>query len=139
MQFHLYFVDDHPKIFYEEAKKEYEKRLSRYCKLNIIKTKGIHNLEKKIKDVEEIYFVTSGKNLLSSEALAEMIRSLEIQGKSKISFFIGSPEDLEILEGKSVIPFSISPMQLSRGLLSTILLEQIYRAYRIIKNEPYHK
>lgn len=139
MQFRLYFVDDHQKNFYEEAKKEYEKRLSRYCKLKIIKIKGSHELEKKLKEEEEIFFVTPGKNLLSSEEFADSIREMELQGKTRISFLIAPSVNVEFLKGKKINPFSISPMDLSEGLLSTVLLEQIYRAYRIIKNEPYHK
>ena len=139
MQFYLYLVDDHSKSFYEEARKEYEKRLSRYCKLKVIKVKNIEYIEKKLKEEKTICLLSPGKNVLSSEALAEEILKSEVQGKSSASFLIGSSFPSDFLEGKEIKTFSISPMDFSQGLLSAVFLEQIYRAYRIIKKEPYHK
>lgn len=139
MYFCLYLVDDHQKSFYEAARKEYEKRLRRYCKLKVIKVKSLEAIKKKLEDEEMLIIVSPGRNLLSSEALAEKIRKSEIQGRSKVSFLIGSLFESHFFEDKRIKEFSVSPMELSADLLSTILLEQIYRAYRIIKNEPYHK
>ena len=139
MYFHLYLVDDHKKNFYENARKEYEKRLRRYCKIKVTKVRNIGAIEKELKAEEMLIIISAGNHLLSSEALAEKIQKFEIQGKLKMSFFIGPLLESSFFEGMDVKEWSISPMEFSAGLLSTVLLEQIYRAYRIIKNEPYHK
>ena len=81
----------------------------------------------------------SGKQL-SSEELAEKIEALGIQGKSHIIFIIGGSIGLgkEVLE-KSDFALSFSRMTFPHQLMRVVLLEQIYRSFRIINREPYHK
>lgn len=139
MNFKLYFVDNEDQKFYKEARMEYAKRLSRYCKLEIVTAKDEKQLRKKVDRSMPLVVVFEGKELISSEGLAEEIKSAELQGISRAAIVIGSAfEDLS-MEGNNVVKKAISPMRLSECLLSVVLLEQIYRAYRIIKNEPYHK
>lgn len=78
--------------------------------------------------------------LLSSEEFSEKIEQLGIQGKSHIIFVIGGSIGLseEVLE-KSDYALSFSKMTFPHQLMRVILLEQIYRAYRIIEGAPYHK
>lgn len=145
--------------YLKDAIAEYSKRLSRYCKLEIIEVadektpdntsetveNGIRDKEgerilKYVKD--DAYVVTleiKGK-LLTSEELAEKIDKLGIQGTSHIIFIIGGSIGLgkEVLK-RSDYALSFSKMTFPHQLMRVILLEQIYRSYRIISHEPYHK
>jgi 23S rRNA (pseudouridine1915-N3)-methyltransferase len=138
---------------------EFKKRLSRYCSLNIIEVndeKAPENLSEremelvKQKEGERIlskiplnsYVIAlaiEGKNL-SSEEFAEKIQSLMIEGTNNITFIIGGSLGLskEVLD-RSHYKLSFSKMTFPHQLMRLILLEQIYRAFKIMKNEPYHK
>ena len=145
--------------YLKDAIVEYATRLSRYCKLEIVEVadeKTIENasqvLETQIRDKEaerlmkyireDAYVITleiKGKQL-TSEELSEKINQLGIQGKSHIIFVIGGSIGLgdEILK-RSDYALSFSKMTFPHQLMRVILLEQIYRSYRIINGEPYHK
>ncbi len=145
--------------FYREAVAEYEKRLSRYCKLEIIqvedektpdkagtaleaeiKRKEAERIMKYIK--EDAYVVTleiQGK-MYDSEEFAGEIEKLATQGNSHIQFIIGGSLGLhEEVCTKADRAVSFSKMTYPHQLMRVILLEQVYRAYRIINGEPYHK
>lgn len=145
--------------FYREAVAEYEKRLSRYCKLEIIQVedektpdKAGEALETEIKRKEaerimkhireEAYVVTleiQGR-MYDSEEFAGGIEKLATQGTSHIQFIIGGSLGLhEEICKKADRAVSFSKMTYPHQLMRVILLEQIYRAYRIINGEPYHK
>ncbi|WP_343345445.1 23S rRNA (pseudouridine(1915)-N(3))-methyltransferase RlmH [Terrisporobacter petrolearius] len=138
---------------------EFSKRLSKYCKLEVIELddeKAPENLSDKemlmIKDKEGkkilskikdnahvIALAIDGKNL-SSEDLADTIDNLGVRGTSHIVFVIGGSLGLseEVLR-RSNYKLSFSKMTFPHQLMRLILLEQIYRAYRINNGEPYHK
>lgn len=145
--------------YIQEGIKEYSKRLSRYCSLEILEIddeKAPENLSEKEIDIVKqkegerilakipqnsfvIALVIEGKQL-SSEDLAEKIDSLMVDGISDISFIIGGSLGLsnEVIS-RSNFKLSFSKMTFPHQLMRMILLEQVYRAWRIIKNEPYHK
>lgn len=145
--------------YIQEGIKEYSKRLSRYCSLEIIEIddeKAPENLSvKEMEIVKEkegerilakipqssfvISLVIQGKQL-SSEELAEKIDTLMVEGVSDISFIIGGSLGLsnEVIN-RSNFKLSFSKMTFPHQLMRMILLEQVYRAWRIIKGEPYHK
>lgn len=138
---------------------EFKKRLSKYCKLEIIELedeKAPENLSDKemliIKEKEGkkilskikdnsyvIALAIDGKNL-SSEELAETINKLGVSGISNITFVIGGSLGLsdEVLS-RADYKLSFSKMTFPHQLMRLILLEQVYRAYRINNGEPYHK
>lgn len=138
---------------------EFTKRLSKYCKLDIVELndeKAPENLSEKemnmIKDKEgrkilshvkdttyAIALAIDGKNL-SSEELADKLSSLSIMGKSNVTFIIGGSLGLsdEVLN-RADFKLSFSKMTFPHQLMRLILLEQVYRSFRIIKGEPYHK
>lgn len=138
---------------------EFKKRLSKYCKLEIIELddeKAPENLSDKemimIKDKEGkkilskikdnsyvIALAIDGKNL-SSEELAETINKLGVKGVSNITFVIGGSLGLsnDVLS-RADYKLSFSKMTFPHQLMRLILLEQIYRSYRINNGEPYHK
>ncbi|MBC5687764.1 23S rRNA (pseudouridine(1915)-N(3))-methyltransferase RlmH [Mediterraneibacter sp. NSJ-55] len=145
--------------YLRDAIAEYTKRLSKYCKLEMIEVsdektpdtasqtveEGIRDKEgqrilKYIKD--DMYVITleiEGK-MLTSEEIAEKIKNLGIQGKSSIAFVIGGSIGLgkEVLK-RADFSLSFSKMTFPHQLMRVILLEQIYRSFRINSKEPYHK
>ena len=145
--------------YLRDAIAEYSKRLSRYCKLEIIEVADEQTpdhasdvMENTIRDKEaerimkyvkeDAYVITleiNGK-LISSEELSAKINQLGIQGTSHIIFIIGGSIGLgkEVL-ARSDYALSFSKMTFPHQLMRVILLEQIYRSYRIINGEPYHK
>lgn len=145
--------------FFSDAIKEYEKRLSRYCKLSVTEVPdgktpdgASEALEEQIKKKEGerilkaipegayvIALAIEGKQL-SSEELAECVERLGVGGTSHIVFIIGGSLGLakEVLQRADYL-LSFSRMTFPHQLMRVVLLEQLYRAYRIINGEPYHK
>ena len=145
--------------FFSMAIDEYSKRLSRYCKLEIIEVadektpdgcseaieerikakEGDRILESLKGDEYVISLAIEGKKMNSPE-FGEKINSLGIQGKSHIAFIIGGSLGLDRrVTSQSDMLISFSDMTFPHQLMRVILLEQIYRGYRIINGEPYHK
>ena len=144
--------------FFEDAIAEYSKRLSRYCKLEIIQVAdektpdgASENVERQIKEKEGqrilaqiregayvIALAIEGK-MLSSEELAGKMQKLGVEGKGLV-FVIGGSLGLskEVMD-RADHALSFSKMTFPHQLMRVILLEQIYRGFRIIAGEPYHK
>ena len=137
---------------------EYSKRLSKYCKLELIELKDEHAPENlsikdiniikdiegkrilsKIKDEYIIALAIEGKQLASKE-LANKMNDITTYHSSSICFVIGGSLGLskEVIN-KSSFKLSFSKMTFPHQLMKLILLEQIYRSFRINNNEPYHK
>lgn len=159
MKISIICVGEIKEKFYRMALDEYSKRLSRYCKLEIlevadektpdnasdhevelIKDKEGERILKNIRrDATVIALAIDGK-MLSSEQLADKIRQLGVMGESHIQFIIGGSLGLSdrVLEAADML-LSFSKMTFPHQLMRVILLEQVYRSYRIIQGEPYHK
>ncbi len=131
---------------------EYQKRLSSYCNLKIIELKdesGDSNIVlkregeaiKKVLD-EKSYIIVldiDGKQL-TSEQLSSKIEDVTTYENSKITFLIGGSHGVcEDIKQKSNFRLSFSKMTFPHQLFRVMLLEQIYRQFKIAKNEPYHK
>lgn len=145
--------------FYREAIDEYSKRLSKYCSLkiievadektiensseteiNLIKDKEGDRLLKHIGERDFCIALTIGGKSYDSVEFAKYIDKLGLQGTSTIDFVIGGSLGLsDKVLARANAAISFSKMTFPHQLMRVILLEQIYRAYRIIKNEPYHK
>lgn len=145
--------------YLNEGIREYSKRLSRYCSLNIMEVddeKAPENLsdkememikakegEKLLSRIPSGAFVVvlaiEGKQL-SSEALSQKISDIMVEGNSHIVFVIGGSLGLsgDVLK-RANLKLSFSKMTFPHQLMRMILLEQVYRAFRIMRNEPYHK
>ena len=145
--------------YLEDAIAEYSKRLSRYCKLEIIqvadektpdrasevvetqiKDKEGERILSHIKDTAYVVALAIEGKMISSEELAELVDGLGVRGESHIQFVIGGSLGLskKVLE-RADYKLSFSKMTFPHQLMRVILLEQIYRSFRIMKNEPYHK
>lgn len=138
---------------------EYAKRLSRYCKLEIIevpdektpdnaseneelqiKAKEGDKLLRYIKDNAYVIALAIEGKMLTSEELSEKMEQLGINGDSNIVFVIGGSLGLDkrILD-RADYKLSFSKMTFPHQMMRMVLLEQVYRGYRIMKGEPYHK
>lgn len=123
------------------AIKEYEKRLSRYCKSRLILIKKEKELQKYISSSSAFYFIFPSKKTLSSEELASIVEHSELSGQSNLVFLIGFSKDTleQFLELSSCHGLSISSLHFSADMTAAVLYEQLYRSYRILRKEPYHK
>lgn len=145
--------------FYRQAIEEFTKRLSRYCKLelvevpdektpdnaseaveNLIKEKEGDGILRHIRDGEYVCALAIDGEHPDSVALSKKINQLAIEGNSNLTFLIGGSLGLhpKVLK-RADYKLSFSNMTFPHQLMRVILLEQIYRSYRIINGEPYHK
>lgn len=120
--------------FFNHGYDEYEKRLSRFCKIERIYYKNEKDLAKHLKDGQKVFTIKDDGVSLTSEQLGELILNLSVESHlhSDIVFILSKSDFI----GES---FTISNAQLSIEMEQLILLEQIYRGYKIINNESYHK
>lgn len=145
--------------YFRDAIAEYQKRLSRYCKLqmievadektkenaseaenDLIRKKEGERLLKHIKDSDYCITLEIDGRMLTSEGLSKEIDRLGLAGKSSLVFVIGGSIGLDTAVLKrSDYALSFSKMTFPHQLMRVVLLEQIYRSYRIMRGEPYHK
>jgi 23S rRNA (pseudouridine1915-N3)-methyltransferase len=145
--------------FYTEALSEYSKRLSKYVKLEVLEVadektpdqasereeaqildkEGQRILSKIPQNAYVVALAIEGK-MLTSEGLSEKLAELGLRGDSHVAFVIGGSLGLapSVME-RADFKLSFSKMTFPHQLMRVILLEQIYRAMRIMRNEPYHK
>ncbi len=123
--------------YFFDGIKEFEKRLSRFCKLNIIYTKNDKECLKYIKNSSKVYIVTNTEKTITSPEFSKLIKNLGLNSNvySDTIFIINNPE----LNIENSDNFTISKTNLSPHMTTITLVEQIYRAYKIINNENYHK
>ena len=124
---------------FRAASEEYRKRLSSYCELQIRE----YSEDRLFPLQERKGFVISleieGKEC-SSEEFAKELENLSLKGESHLIFLIGGSDGMcEEVKQKADLALSFSRMTFPHELMRVILLEQIYRAFRILRKEPYHK
>lgn len=144
--------------YLKDGMDEYIKRLSKFTKLEMIELKDIPVPDKASLSEENEIKKEEGKEILSrikddyvialdlkgemldSVSFSKKIEEINTSGKSKITFVIGGSLGLskEVID-RSNYQLSFSPMTFTHQLFKLILLEQIYRAYKILNNETYHK
>lgn len=133
MNIKIYIVGDKIEKTFLEGIKEYEKRLSRYCKIKLNHFKNEKQLLSKLTDKTYKILVSVKGKSVTSEELAEKINHLGINGQSDITIILG---DVHLPHNELL---ALSPMEMDLGIKALIVFEQLYRAYRILNNEPYHK
>lgn len=140
MNIDIYINTKKPSPNMKAAMEEYAKRLSAYCKikLNYLPLQQ-QKLQEMIRDTlsrehSAAYRITQGTSDFSSEEFAARLDSMGIQGISHICFFIGYPEC-----EPSIPSLSLTQITMSDMLTGVVLCEQLYRSYRIIYDQPYHK
>lgn len=145
--------------YWTAAIDEYSKRLKGYCNLDIIELKEARlpdkagpaeelavkeaegeEILKKVKDNQYVITLEVKGKMLSSEKLAEKIETLGIDGQSNVVFVIGGSLGLSAAVSKRAnYKLSFSEMTFPHQMMRVILLEQVYRAFKINRNEAYHK
>lgn len=144
--------------FLEPAVEEYKKRLQRFCNLDIIEVEAEHLAKNPSqKDIEKLQKVegtriaekipersyvfaldVKGKPMRST-GFAKSIRNLQLKSYSSLTFIIGGATGLsDFVLQKADYRLSLSHMTFTHQMIRLILLEQIYRAFKINSNEPYH-
>ena len=132
--------------YWVDAAAEYIKRLGKYCTLQIDELRestpeeeGANILRRLKKDDFVVVLEISGTEL-DSAGLAAKIESLALSGKSKVVFVVGGACGLssEVVQNADY-KLSFSKMTFPHQMMRVILLEQLYRCFKIIKNEKYHK
>ncbi len=145
--------------YLREGINEYAKRLSGFCRLQIIEVPDVKAPENLSRAQEEMVLAKEGDNILkrikgnsmlicldvsgkrfNSEALASMVREKMLMGESDYTFIIGGSLgiDKKVL-GMADLKLSLSDMTFPHQLARLILLEQVFRIFKIINGEPYHK
>ncbi len=145
--------------YWSEAVREYVKRLSKYCTLTInelkeerlpegaspaqelaVKKAEGKNILKQIKQSTFVIVLDLKGKALSSEVFAKNMETLALEGKSEIAFVIGGSLGLseDVIERADFL-LSFSKMTFPHQMMRIILLEQIYRCFKINRNETYHK
>ena len=145
--------------YWQDAVTEYGKRLKSYCRLEIVELKesklaanpspadeeAVRTKESRAildrldKGTYVVSLEISGKRL-TSEAFSKKISGLAVEGVSEIAFVIGGSLGFnEEVSRRADLRLSFSDMTFPHQMMRVILLEQIYRAFKISRNEPYHK
>ncbi|URZ08637.1 23S rRNA (pseudouridine(1915)-N(3))-methyltransferase RlmH [Clostridium felsineum] len=145
--------------YLKDAVNEYAKRLQKYCKLNIIelqdektpdrasekeesliKEKEGEKILSSIKDNSYVVAMDLKGKMFSSEEFSSFIDDLGVRGNSNIDFVIGGSLGLsEAVLKRANYKLCFSKMTFPHQLFRVMLLEQVYRAFRISRGEPYHK
>jgi 23S rRNA (pseudouridine1915-N3)-methyltransferase len=119
-----------------ECVEDYKNRISRYAPVEIIEAK---QLRLQPREGKHIVLSPEGK-YLNSEEFSLLIRKQLDSGTRHLFFYIGGPEGLgDSIRAKSDFILSFSPMTFNHQIIRIMLLEQVYRAFTIIRGEPYHK
>ncbi|MFD2707186.1 23S rRNA (pseudouridine(1915)-N(3))-methyltransferase RlmH [Salibacterium lacus] len=159
MQIQIVSVGKIKEKYIKQGIEEFEKRLGPYCKLTMeevndeqapeqmsekekeqVKEKEGERILHKIKSGQHVIVLDLDGKQWSSEKLAEKMEQWGLHGKSQIAFVIGGSNGVsdEVLQ-RADDKLSFSKMTFPHQLMKLILLEQIYRAFKIQKGEPYHK
>ena len=143
--------------FLKDAIDEYKKRISKFCNLNIIeinecvaKVEDKSSIKKtleeegkailsKVKNGYTVVLDIDGKEYSTLE-LSDIVNEIMLNGNSEISFIIGGSYGLsEDVKKTADLRLSFSRLTFPHQLFRLILIEQIYRVFKIVNNEPYHK
>ena len=133
--------------YLKEAEKEYLKRLGRYAAVTITETREYEDLNKegeellrKIKEDSYVIALALEGKMFTSPELSSRLEELGVKGKSNITFLIGGSAGLSVKAlNRADELISFSKLTFPHQLIRIFLLEQIYRSFKIMKNEPYHK
>lgn len=135
--------------YWKDAAAEYSKRLGPYCSLSVEEVRESANEDvseegerilKKIKSDETVIALEINGAAKSSEELSSDLDALALSGKSNVVFVIGGSKGLSpAVSARADRSLSFSKMTFPHQMMRVILLEQIYRAFKISRNEKYHK
>lgn len=132
--------------YWVSAVAEYSKRLVSYCTLAIdeLKESSVEeegkSILKRVRKEDYLISLEIKGQAMNSEGLAQKLNDLALSGRSNLVFAIGGSLGLsQEVSARADLKLSFSPMTFPHQMMRVILLEQIYRSYKIIRNETYHK
>jgi len=159
MQVHIIAVGKIKEKYLQLGILEYEKRLRPYVKLHIVELPEEKRPVSASSSIEAAAIEKEGQRICaaipngsfvialdvrgvswSSEELADAFREWELAGKNQVAFVIGGDLGLSpVVLSRSDLRLSLSKMTFTHLMARLLLLEQVYRAFRILRGEPYHK
>ncbi|NPV91937.1 MAG: 23S rRNA (pseudouridine(1915)-N(3))-methyltransferase RlmH [Firmicutes bacterium] len=159
MQIRLISVGRVREPFYREGVQEYLKRLKPYAPVELVEgldeklgpragareVEGVLNREGQrvlglLREDELLVALDAGGKAMDSEAFARWMEGLLLSGKTRLSFLVGSAAGIsEAVKRRADHTVSLSAMTLPHQMAALLLAEQIYRAFKIMRGEPYHK
>ena len=126
--------------YWTEAVAEYMKRLSGYASVKIVELKEARLPDKAGSAEEEKVKLEEGREILKAIRYGTYVVTLEIEGKSDVAFVIGGSLGLsQEVSRRADFKLSFSKMTFPHQMMRVVLLEQIYRSFKIIRHEAYHK
>ncbi|MFV0288012.1 MAG: 23S rRNA (pseudouridine(1915)-N(3))-methyltransferase RlmH [Mycoplasmatales bacterium] len=154
MQIDLITVGQVKEKYLVQAVQEYTKRLSKFCKLTTIEVKDESNkltkeevlkkealkINEKIKEKTFLIVLAIEGKQVTSEQFSELLDDLKLRGNSHVTFLIGGSYGIDKqIKAKANLLLSFSNLTFPHQLFKVLVLEQIYRAFKISYNEQYHK
>jgi 23S rRNA (pseudouridine1915-N3)-methyltransferase len=159
MQIRIITVGKIKERYLQEGIAEYEKRMRPYAKLHIVElsderrslsaSTAIESMAKEKEGERILAAIPEGSIVIaldvkgqnwSSEELAALLRERELSGENQLTFIIGGDLGLSpAVIARSDLRLSLSKMTFTHPMARLLLVEQVYRAFRIIRGEPYHK
>ncbi len=141
MNFSIYIKTDSIEPQIKKSIEEFAKRLSRYCKISYTLVKDENIAQKLLKKNTHCIVLDINGETITSESFANKLNTYGVRGISDLSFFVGCrPDDVCTQPStKFIETLTLSHMDFSPSILTMILYEQIYRSFRILRGEPYHK
>lgn len=141
MNYHFYLNQKKISASQASAMNEYAKRLTAYCKTQRYLQPKNHITEilsSLVPSPHTLWIqITTSTDTPTSEELASYFNQMSVNGISTVCFFLG----YEGIPGETmkVSTLSLTSLNFSTDMLGVLLYEQIYRSYRILNNQPYHK
>ena len=143
MNYYIYCKDTKLSKAHQDAVKEYIKRLSAYCKVQLITGSKKTDFSHLSSANHQVIFLEKGISTYTSEAFAKEIQTMEASGRSNIHIYIGYDKDglMSQLQKKEITvnSMAISNCDLSSATLCVLFAEQLYRGYTILQGKTYHK
>lgn len=120
---------------YQDDVQHYRKMLGRYAKVELIELRDEEKVTGRIPDDAYLVLLSTGGETMASEAFAKFVEKRRQEGRD-LCFVIGGPRGLDL--DACDMKLSFGPMTMPHQLARVVLIEQIYRAHKIIAREPYH-
>lgn len=133
MKFHIYLLQKKAEPLYQQAMEEYQKRLGAYGTVSVHYMKNQRQAEQQKKQEGRHFLVVSGKKTYTSPGFAKELEQCAVKGVSVFNFYIGE------FPKEGMEQFCVSSFSVNKSLTAVILMEQIYRSFRIMNHQPYHK
>ena len=134
----LITVGDFPKGPFTQLGEDYKKRLGPFVKLDHKVVDDESKIEKQIPNGDMIVVLDERGKLMNSKQTAELIKMVEDRGQH-VTVIIGGPKGLSLETKKRAnFLFGLSPMTLTHDFAHLLFLEQLYRAFTIIRGKEYH-